>query len=75
MARVARWFALLALTVSVAAQDDLRDRIVRIDGGELRGRIVEPFAADELLLMQGGKRVRVPHSAVASIDSVALRRI
>ena len=73
MARVARWFALLALTVSVAAQDDLRDRIVRIDGGELRGRIVEPFAADELLLMQGGKRVRVPRTAVASIDSVALR--
>ncbi len=55
------------------AQDDLRDRVVRTDGRIVEGRVAEPFAAGELLVLQGGKRVRVPLAEVASLDLVGDR--
>lgn len=66
----------LLLAVFVHAQDDLRDVVHRRDGKDLRGRVVTPFAADELLLQQGGKKVRVPVADVASSSTVldALRQ-
>jgi uncharacterized protein (DUF3820 family) len=69
---------LLAATVALAAlaapaQDDLRDVVRLHDGKELRGRVATPFAKDEVLLLQGGKRVRVPHKDVAAMDLVTDR--
>jgi hypothetical protein len=64
----------LALAGALAtAQDDLRDRVVRTDGRELHGRVVAPWAKDELVLVQGGKRVRIPRTDVASTDLVGDR--
>ena len=65
--------ALLPLLAQLPAQDDLRDRIVRRDGREVTGRVVEPFAKDELVVLQGGKRVRVPRTDIASMDLVGDR--
>ena len=73
MLRTASWLALLALWAPLGAQDDQRDRIVRTDGSAVQGRIVDPFADDEITVAQGGKRVRVPRSAIVRIDSVAMR--
>jgi hypothetical protein len=64
----------LALSGAIAAQGkDLRDIVKLESGKEIRGRIYEEFGADELVLVQGGKRVRVPKSQVAEIDSVRNR--
>ena len=65
--------AALALTASLIAQDDLRDKVTRRDGKVLTGRIVEPFATEELLLLQGGKRVRLARGDVAELDLVGDR--
>lgn len=73
MCRRASWLAVVALAALLPAQDDLRDRIERRDGRVLQGRVVTPFAADELVVMQGGKRVRVPRADVAKMDLVADR--
>lgn len=65
-----------ALALAMApcrAQDDLRDRITRRDGRELVGRIGNPFDANELVLAQGGKRVRVPRAEIKALDTVADR--
>jgi hypothetical protein len=61
------------LAIAAAAQDDLRDRVTQRDGRELRGRIEAPFAADELTLLQGGKRVRIARSDVKALDLVGNR--
>jgi hypothetical protein len=65
----------LALLVcgSALAQDDLRDRVVRTDGRELRGRVAAPWAADELVLLQGGRRERIARGDVGSADLVGDR--
>lgn len=63
----------LALAPGLAGQDDLRDRVTRKDGRVLTGRIAEPFAADELVLLQGGKRVRIARADVAELDLVGDR--
>src|SRR5688572_996486 len=73
MCRRASWLAVVAFGASLAAQDDLRDRIERRDGRELTGRVVAPFATDELTVVQGGKRVRVPRADVGKMDLVADR--
>jgi hypothetical protein len=74
MTPFARAFAIASLCLgSLAAQDDHRDRLVRTDGRELTGRVVDPFASDELTLLQGGKRVRVARKDVARLDLVADR--
>jgi len=67
-------FLLAALCVgSLPAQDDLRDKITRADGKVLTGRVQTPFAKDEVVLLQGGKRVRVPRAEIASTDLLADR--
>ncbi len=58
---------------ALPAQDDLRDRVVTTDGRTLEGRVAEPFAPGHLLLVQGGKRLRIPRAEVASTDTVAAR--
>lgn len=65
--------AALGLLVLLPAQDDLRDRVTRRDGREVTGRVVEPFAEGELVVLQGGKRVRVDRKDVAQLDLVGDR--
>ena len=66
--------AALLLPQSAAAQDhDLRDLITTKSGKELRGRVATPFARDTIALQQGGKRMRVERSDIASMDTVADR--
>ncbi|MEO0480749.1 MAG: hypothetical protein AAF196_14830, partial [Planctomycetota bacterium] len=50
--------------------DDLRDRLVLKNGRELRGRLETPFADEELILRQGGKRIRIPVGKVAERRTV-----
>jgi len=67
-------FLIAASTAGAAfAQDDLRDKLTRHDGKILTGRVHTPFAKDELVLLQGGKRVRVPRAEIASTDLLADR--
>lgn len=65
-----RCLTVCLLIAALHAQDDLRDRVVLKDGKEVRGRLLTPFAADELLLVQGNKRVRVPAADVAATTTV-----
>lgn len=73
MVRVAPCFALLALPLVLAAQDDLRDRIELQNGTEVRGRVLDPFATDEITLLQGGRRVRIERSTIAGTNLVGDR--
>lgn len=50
--------------------DDMRDLVVTTKGREIRGRVLQRFDPDEITLMQGGKRVRVPVKSVSSITTV-----
>ena len=64
--------ACLALTaVCASAQDDLRDKVTMTGGRVVEGRVQVPTAPDELLVLQGGKRVRVPRAKVSEIALVA----
>ena len=65
--------ALLLLQAAAAQDHDLRDLITTKSGKELRGRVATPFARDTIALQQGGKRVRVERSDIASMDTVADR--
>ncbi len=67
--------ASLAAPVAGQRRDDARDRdrVVRNDGRELFGRVEAPFATDEVLLLQGGKRVRLARGEVATMDLVGNR--
>ncbi len=65
--------AILFAIAASPAQDDLRDRVIRKDGRIVEGRVAEPFADGELLVLQGGKRVRVPRDEVAELQLVADR--
>src|SRR5262245_42553363 len=63
---------LVAVLAAVApGQDDMRDVVHLKNGKEVRGRIAQPFAPGELLLVQGGKRVRVPRADIGTIEPVA----
>ncbi len=62
--------ALFGLAARLPAQDDLRDRITRTDGRVLTGRVLNPHATDELVLLQGGKRLRVPHTEIKDVELV-----
>lgn len=64
---------MIALAAAAHAQDDLRDRVVTSKGKEVRGRVVDPAARDELVVLQGGKRVRLARAEVASLDTVGDR--
>lgn len=63
----------LGASTAVVAQEDLRDVVTRHDGKVLTGRVQNPFAPDELVLLQGGKRVRLARSDVATVDTVGDR--
>lgn len=64
-------FATLLLAAGAAsAQQDLRDMVVRTNGTGVRGRVATPFATDEVVVVQGTRRVRVPAAEVASMDLV-----
>lgn len=58
---------------SVRAQDDLRDAVTLTNGQVVRGRVYERFEPTELVVLQGGKRVRVPMARVATLDTVRER--
>ncbi|MCA8975170.1 MAG: hypothetical protein KDC98_10630 [Planctomycetes bacterium] len=63
----------LLLIASAPAQDDMRDVVTRTDGKVVTGRVAIPTAADELLVLQGGRRVRIARKEIAAIDLVADR--
>ncbi len=75
MAALARGFGVsllsLLLVHGATAQDDLRDKVLRRDGRELTGRVVEPYGDGELTLLQGGKRVRIERKDVVGLEVVA----
>jgi len=60
----------LAIASFAAAQDDARDKVTRNDGKVLTGRVLVPDATDELILLQGGKRVRIPRADVREMSLV-----
>jgi hypothetical protein len=66
---------LLAVATATAQHGELdaRDSLVRTDGKQLAGRVVNTFAPDELVLLQQGKRVRVPRAELRALDLVADR--
>lgn len=64
------WFAALLLLPAAAAQDDLRDAVQLKNGKELRGRVLDPFAAGQLTVAQGGKRVHVARGEVQGLQLV-----
>ena len=61
------------LSAQAPAQDDLRDKITQADGKVLSGRVLVPAATGEIVLLQGGKRVRVPRVQIAAVDLVGDR--
>jgi hypothetical protein len=61
------------LVTALAGQDDLRDKVTKKDGKVVTGRVAEPFAAEELLVVQGGKRTRIALDDVAETELVADR--
>ena len=66
-------FGLLVAVLAAVApgQDDMRDVVHLKNGKEVRGRIAQPFAPGELLVVQGGKRVRVPRADIATVEPVS----
>lgn len=50
--------------------EDMRDRVVLKNGKEIRGRVFERWLPKELVVAQGGKRVRVPHEQVTEVTTV-----
>lgn len=63
----------LLFATALVAQDDVRDRVTRRDGKTLTGRVQNPFAVDELVLLQGQKRVRIARPDVAALERVGDR--
>src|SRR5262245_35734953 len=64
---------LLPLWAAAAAQDDLRDFVHLASGKDVRGRVAEPWAAREIVVMQGGKRVRVSRTDITGMELVGDR--
>jgi len=73
MRRIPSLLLPLALAATAPAQDDLRDKVTRRDGKVLTGRVQNPFAVDEVVLLQGGRRVRLGRPDIAAIDRVGDR--
>lgn len=63
--------ALAALAGTLAAQDDLRDRLHLRNGKSLAGRVLTPAAQEEVLLVQGGKRLRIARAEIERQELVA----
>ncbi|MFM1873612.1 MAG: hypothetical protein RL398_3034 [Planctomycetota bacterium] len=62
---------LAALFGVLPAQDDLRDRLILRNGKEVVGRLIERYGGEDLLMVQGGKRIRVPRADVDRMELVA----
>ena len=60
-----------ALACLSPAQDDMRDRLTLTNGKVVNGRIASPYKSGELLIVQGGKRVRIEASKIAKKELVA----
>lgn len=56
--------AAILLGALAVGQDDLRDRIVLHNGRVVTGRVVAPYETERLLVVQGGKRVRLDCSEI-----------
>ncbi len=65
--------ALGAQAVEPIGRDDRRDTVELTRGQPVTGRLVNPFDQKELLVLQGGKRVRIPRNRVASVHTVTDR--
>jgi hypothetical protein len=61
---------LSATSFARAGEDDLRDVVVPVQGVPVRGRVLTPYAKEEIVILQGGKRVRVERSNVQSMTTV-----
>jgi hypothetical protein len=58
------------LLAALPAQEDLRDAVTLRNGRVVKGRVIDPHAAVELVVRQGGKRIRIERSDVAEIHLV-----
>src|SRR5690606_34858391 len=65
--------ALVGQAVDPDRRDDLRDVVTVARGKPVTGRVANPFHPDELLVLQGGKRVRVARKDVTALDTVTMR--
>lgn len=65
--------ALVLATTTAPAQGDLRDVITLNSGKQVTGRVTSPFALEQLLVMQGGKRIRVDRDDIKEVNLVAAR--
>ncbi len=57
----------VAAIAPATGQDDLRDAVEQTRGKDVVGRVVEAFDAKEVLVVRGGRRIRVPRSRVKSL--------
>lgn len=64
------WLLAVVLAATLPGQKDLRDAVTLDNGKVIRGRVLTPYAEDELLIMQGSKRVRIARRRVASMVTV-----
>ncbi len=62
--------ALCTLALTATAQKDLRDTVILKKGKPVRGRVVTRFDPKEILIAQGGKRVRVARKKLKSMATV-----
>ncbi len=63
-----------SLLSSAFAQKDMRDRVTLRSGKVIAGRLLNPYSDDELIVMQGGKRVRLKSKDVAKADTLLERQ-
>jgi len=63
----------LCLMALCTAQNDVRDRVTLATGKVVEGRVATPYALDEILIQDGGKRTRVPLAKIAGFDTVAAK--
>lgn len=64
-------FSPVAQVVDPGDADDRRDVVhAKAIAQPIRGRVVTPFDPDELLILQGVKRVRVERDRVELVDTV-----
>jgi hypothetical protein len=61
---------LLPAVVAAQDADDRRDRVTLKSGKEIHGRVWERYTPDELVLLQGGRRVRIPRDTIRDIHTV-----
>jgi hypothetical protein len=69
---VLRLIALAAvISATATSQDDLRDRITLSNGKVIVGRLATPHDPKQILIVQGGKRIRVSTDKVANTALIA----